>query len=270
MVVIFALSTMLGGCSLVMDELKNGVSAVANDASEILDQYRADLLGEVITEELYSSEAALTGISVNRISLSGKGGNDPVIKIVPSDENKVVLKYQKDLLDEGVSFGIKGGEFFIDSEHALKVTTECFEAVIYADIENIDISGGVQLSAEGICQKSLAVSAAGAVEADFTGLDVEVLNISVAGAGEFRLSGKAERLSVKFDGAGDLNAKELIAKEADVTVNGAGSVELSCKEKLSAAINGAGNLEYYGSPTTSFSGGGLASVVQKSSEIYTK
>lgn len=269
--IMIASSLLFVGCSAVFDELKSGVDTVIDESSDILGQYRTELEGEIITKELVPEDGEdITSVSINKLSFYSNEGSDPVIKIVPSDENKVVLKYQSDLSKNGISFGVADGEFFLEAEHALRVSTDCFEAVIYANIETVDISGGIKISADGICQDSLYITVAGAVDADFSNTDVDALYISVAGAGEFHLSGKADSLLVKFDSAGDLDAKELAAKEADIIVNGAGSVEVSCSEKLTAAIRGAGNLEYYGNPSTSFSGGGLAAIEQKSTEIYSK
>ena len=123
---------------------------------------------------------------------------------------------------------------------------------------------------DGCNKNNLTIEIQGAVDAEINGVNVSSMNIKVDGAGEFDISGKAENFSAEFNGSGELYAKELICKDVSVTINGAGEAEISCTDSLNTSINGAGSLNYYGSPKVVRNNSGAAAVTQKSVNVYGK
>ena len=91
-------------------------------------------------------------------------------------------------------------------------------------------------------------------------LDVRNLTVNIAGAGEFELSGKADRADFKMDGAGSLEALPLQTREATVSLSGVGTVRISCSENLRVNADGIGTVEYKGSPSVDLNNDGLVSV----------
>lgn len=93
-------------------------------------------------------------------------------------------------------------------------------------------------------------------------LDVRNLNVTLAGAGDFDLSGAAENATIDVMGAGRLNALELDTRTASVSLAGAGTVRISCSESLNVSAAGVGTVEYRGSPSLDITRGGLVTVTR--------
>lgn len=262
----------MSGCSAVVDGLRNGVHKIIDNVDpEKITERIVSLSGEVTEKTVYPADGKeITSVVLDGLSFSFKDDGEAYIKIIPSDKNCVVLKYQSDLDDYGFYAAAEDGEIRLSAEKATQFRTSDFEAVVYANCDSIRITGGIELFMEGCAKDSLTLDITGGIDAEMTGIDIDTLDITVNGAADFDISGTANKLSAVFNGAGELDAKEFICKEAFVTVNGAGNAEISCTEKLEANINGAGGLEYYGSPSVNVGGASAKTVTQKSPSVYGK
>jgi hypothetical protein len=91
-------------------------------------------------------------------------------------------------------------------------------------------------------------------------LHTDVLRVTVNGGTRVRLDGSVDRQDVLIAGASDYQADQLVSREANVEINGAGTVVLNVSARLTATINGAGTIEYIGSPRVERAINGLGSV----------
>ncbi len=82
-----------------------------------------------------------------------------------------------------------------------------------------------------------------------TGLANAALSVLVTGAGDLDLAGETDKLTIGITGAGQVDALALAAKEAIVSVTGAGSASVQASETLNVLIEGVGIVRYSGSPT---------------------
>lgn len=73
-------------------------------------------------------------------------------------------------------------------------------------------------------------------------------SIKAGGAVDIRARGTLDRLVVHMSGAGNADLSKLITKDADVTVEGVGSVVVHATETLDATMNGVGTIRYEGNP----------------------
>ena len=90
----------------------------------------------------------------------------------------------------------------------------------------------------------------------------ERLDVSYRGAGRLAIDGEVRELRLRAQGVGEVDTKALIAREADVSFEGIGSVSVYASDKLNAKVQGMGNLSYYGNPRiVSKSVAGIGSVV---------
>lgn len=80
---------------------------------------------------------------------------------------------------------------------------------------------------------------------DYRGDDLELV---IDGAGDLDIDGEAGRLNVTVNGAGDIDARRLIAREVVVRVNGAGDVDVYASDTADVTINGVGDIDVYGDP----------------------
>lgn len=81
-----------------------------------------------------------------------------------------------------------------------------------------------------------------------TGFTGGSTKIRIGGATDMRGSGQLDELDIFMAGAGHVDMSELIARAADVTVAGVGTVLVHPAESLNATMNGVGTIFYSGSP----------------------
>lgn len=269
-VLVAAMVLTMSGCSAVFDAMKSGVSEIADGyAGEF--KNNVTLSGEVAEEEVSPADGKkITSVVLNGASFNAVNGGTAFIKIIPSAENRVEIKYQSDIKDHGFAVTAKNGELKISTDRKIHFRTECFEVTVYANCDSVSISGGIELIMDGVSTESLEIDVQGAVKAKIADAHADSMSIKVDGAGEFDINGDVDTFSAEFNGAGELRAMELICKDASINVCGAGDVEISCTGTLSTDISGVGNVGYYGSPTLSLNNSGAAAVTQKSADIYRK
>lgn len=269
-VLVAAMVLAMSGCSAVIDTLRNGVSKIANGE---VDGFKnvVTLSGEVAEEEVSPADGKkITSVVLEGASYNAEENGTAFIKIIPSAENRVDLKYQSDIKDYGFNVTAQNGELRITANKETRFQTACFEVTVYANCDSVSISGGIELIMDGVSTESLKIDIQGGVKAKIADAHADSMSIVVDGAGDFDISGEVGTLSAEVDGAGEIRAKELVCKDASINVCGAGDVEISCTGTLSTDISGVGNVGYYGSPTLSLNNSGAAAVTQKSADIYRK
>lgn len=93
---------------------------------------------------------------------------------------------------------------------------------------------------------ALSVSGAAAVAA--SGINTTSLTVSLGGAGDFTVAGRADSQDVELSGAASYKARDFATKSATVRVSGAGSATVAVSDRLDAHITGVGSITYYGNP----------------------
>jgi len=96
--------------------------------------------------------------------------------------------------------------------------------------------------------RKLVEEAAG--ETVLSDIDSKHLDINYKGAGRLAASGKVKHLVLEARGVGEVDARALIAEEADVKFEGIGDVKVYASRRLDATVNGMGDFTYYGNPRT--------------------
>jgi len=93
-----------------------------------------------------------------------------------------------------------------------------------------------------------SLNAEGGNDIRLSGFEGGDIRIKTEGATHVRGDGHVDELSVRMQGAGHADLRNLIANEARVTVSGVGSVYVHPKNSLDATMNGIGAILYMGSP----------------------
>ncbi|MDR0248953.1 MAG: DUF2807 domain-containing protein [Oscillospiraceae bacterium] len=130
-------------------------------------------------------------------------------------------------------------------------------------LRSLSLEGAGTVTADGVIaaeELMVSLSGAGTVICE---VDAASLTVRMSGAGTVTLSGSARQASLKLDGAGDIDALTLQTAEADVTLDGVGSVYVSCSHKLKITAGGVGSVEYIGSPSVDITKDGLVSVKKR-------
>lgn len=92
----------------------------------------------------------------------------------------------------------------------------------------------------------LAVHGTGDVT--IAGLTHGASRITISGTGHITGTGKLNAVTLVINGTGDADFSALPVQAAKVIVNGAGHVELDVSDRLTATVNGAGDVVYSGEP----------------------
>ena len=182
----------------------------------------------------------------------------------PSDT--VTFKVQPNLM-EYIEIEESGGVLTVRSSRNINISGTANTPVLTVSSPSLNrviyVGAGTFNAVDPIVGDSFSLDVAGAANGKAV-LDVRNLNVTVAGAGTFDLSGTAENATIDMMGAGRLNALELETRTASVNIAGAGTVRISCSDSLKVSAAGVGTMEYRGSPTLDISRGGLVSISQVS------
>ncbi|MDR1202048.1 MAG: DUF2807 domain-containing protein [Tannerellaceae bacterium] len=69
---------------------------------------------------------------------------------------------------------------------------------------------------------------------------------NISGAGDIVLKGKADKARFTVSGAGDIKAYDFIVKELECRVSGSGDAKITATETLDATVSGTGDIRYRG------------------------
>lgn len=106
-----------------------------------------------------------------------------------------------------------------------------------------------------------AFSAEGAGEIKLNKIRGERLDVNYRGAASLNINGTVKNFTMRAEGVGEVDAKSLIANNADVRFQGVGDVRVYAKDRLDAVVQGMGSVRYYGKPrSVNKSAQGLGSV----------
>ena len=117
-------------------------------------------------------------------------------------------------------------------------------------VSDIYVDAAARVSSESLTASRLVVESHGSSDIRLN-VQVQDLVVGAFGQGNFSLSGAATHQSIEIDGSGAYLAQALASEISQVTVRGAGHVELWVEEMLDVDILGAASVLYGGSPWVS-------------------
>ena len=200
---------------------------------------------EVVKErgngKIESEKRVLEGF--DEINLAGNyevglkyGGQEQVV--IVTDEN--LLPY--------IESSVENGVLVIEDRDRIKSDDGIKIFITYKEISRIRSAGASIVKSEDVITGdvfSLTVPGAGLVDLK---LDVQDLEVDLAGAGLVKLSGKTNRQQISLKGVGSLEAFDLESNDCEVSVSGVGGAEVNVKENLNAVVRGIGGIKYKGDP----------------------
>ena len=122
-------------------------------------------------------------------------------------------------------------------------------AITAKEINEIEISAPVgTLEANDLQSDTLKLVVSGGAQVKLIGIQVNLLDVILSGAGDIQVSGKADEVKLLLSGLGDFNAADLQSKKADIELSGMGGATVRVEDELVATITGAGSIQYFGHP----------------------
>lgn len=125
-------------------------------------------------------------------------------------------------------------------------------------VERLEVTGRGRLQVEALASPRFALRVTGLADGSIRGLDVEELDLEIAGRAELGLAGRARRGRVRVSGSGQLDAFALDSDSCAVRISGHGDVGVAVRDSLDVRIAGYGHVTYQGDPSVhqTVSGGG--------------
>jgi hypothetical protein len=129
------------------------------------------------------------------------------------------------------------------------------------DLHEIVLSAPVgTLEANDLQSGTLKLVVSGGAQVKLIGIQVDLLDSVLSGAGDIQVSGTADEVKLLLSGLGDFNAADLQSNKADIELSGMGGATVRVEDELIATITGAGTIQYYGHPHVVQSLNGAGSV----------
>ncbi len=132
--------------------------------------------------------------------------------------------------------------------------------VTVVNLNGIQVDGAAEVEADGFNTGDLVLEINGAGSLSIVNIDADSVDVSIDGVGMVTLAGQTDTQTASIDGAGRLDLAELKSESAEISVSGLGSATVWATEQLSAELQGAGNIEYIGSPQLTKSVDGIGMV----------
>jgi hypothetical protein len=192
--------------------------------------------GNVVTKE--RKVESFTGVRVSSaIDLYLKQGDNESMS-VEADEN----------LHEYIITEVKGGVLNVYADANIRDAEKRIVYVTMKEVNSVkttsagDVVGQTPVKTDRL---ELSTSSAGDIKLEVYAREID-LNISSSGV--ITLTGEAEKLNGDLSSAGDLNAYELLVKEADLSASSAGNADINVSERIRARASSAGDINYSGNP----------------------
>ncbi len=205
------------------------LSTATLHTSSAMDTGSANVVTETRNVPAFSS-IALNGIGTVRIH------QGPYAVRVKMEKN-LIDRYETEVKNGKLNIGFRCS-FNLAFLRDIKNLKTCEVDIAMPELDRIELNGDGKISVDTFSYKTVRVD--------------------ITGAGAISLTGAATELQVRCTGAGNVNARDLIAETGRISLTGAGTVEVRVEKQLDASITGAGKLIYSGNPhiTRRISGAG--------------
>lgn len=174
------------------------------------------------------------------------------VELIAGKEGKITITAEENLIPH-IETEVKNGSLQIKTEKGYDLSTSRNNSILiivpFESIDAVSLAGSGDVTTKNtIKSKDFKASLAGS--GDLT-LDIESTSVEshLAGSGDVVLRGNTTDFECALSGSGDISAKQLKAKNVEVSISGSGDVDVHCDGELKVRVSGSGDVEYYGNPT---------------------
>lgn len=192
--------------------------------------------GNVVTEEREISDVE---------ALKVENGMD--VFITQGEEESLRLEVDENLL-EHILTEVDGRELKIFSDVNIRMAKSKKIYVTYKNLNSIKISSAGDVNGLNMLNTDrirIDLSSAGNLNLELT---AEETRVQISSSGNVTLSGTTDFLRAELSSAGDLNAFDLEARKADISVSSAGNARVFVTEEGNFEASSAGDIIYKGDP----------------------
>jgi hypothetical protein len=210
--------------------------------------------GEVITKSFEVGD-------FDRLTFSGIGK----IIIEQGQETSLEVEAESNVIDAlKINTGVNELEIGFKSRFIKVIPTKdiIFHLKV-KDLKKINLSGAGSIECDNLNVESLSIdsSGVGSITVNITSNDLE---IGISGAGKVNLSGEVDTQQLNISGVGSYEARELISKNCQIRISGAGKAVVNATQTLDIEMSGLGKVDYAGNPsvTQNISGAGSINSIE--------
>ena len=129
-------------------------------------------------------------------------------------------------------------------------------------LTSITVAGAVAINGSGTFSAGKFALTIDGTASSHLDLAVQSVTVVANGGAALTLGGTASQADITINGAGTVSARNLKAQDAKVAVNGAGTIDITATKTLDASVTGLGKVTYWGNPELTKNTAGLAQVKQ--------
>ena len=163
-------------------------------------------------------------------------------------------------ISEFISISYSAAEITVKMEEQRVLAPTQMRLVVGAPVGRLLLNGPWNFTYDCPGVEGCDISINGAASGDLAFGSLNRLEATLNGACNLKMRGSAKDAAFTLNGASKVEAFDLLAGAADVTINGASNCEITAVETLNAVINGVGSVIYGGSPAVRRSIHGLGEI----------
>lgn len=192
--------------------------------------------GSTTTEELNITD--FTGIKLNI---------DAQVYISQGEVQEVLVKGQRNIIDE-LETRVRNDIWEIEFDDCIENSDVLRIFITTPNLNFISNSGSGKIQSEDILKiDNLEIRNDGSGDTELS-LEAAVTHIRNTGSGKIEIEGISTTLDADINGSGDLEAFDLLVKDAQVEVDGSGDAQVHVTDFLEIRIEGSGDVYYKGEP----------------------
>ena len=147
----------------------------------------------------------------------------------------------------GLTSQVIDGVLILDNKDSIG-TDDFSYALTVGPLDRLELSGSGSANGIGTLRGDSTVLASGSGSVELSGLDLSSVVVDLSGSGGVTLGGSANTQRVTLSGSGGYDGSSLVTTQTDVSVDGSGSARVQVTGRLSATVNGSGDITYTGNP----------------------
>lgn len=186
---------------------------------------------------------------------------DAEVFLTQGNEQKVVVEAEENIL-ELINLDVKNRQWEIKFDKWVDEYDDIRIHITVPDLRKVVLSGSGLIKTENtflVDEIQLRVHGSGKLVFD---TEADRVDTHLAGNGNIELMGATDYLDSWIGGKGNLKAFDMLAKNAEITINGSGNAEVRVENFLKATIIGSGDVYYKGNPVLEKKITGSGKVVQ--------
>lgn len=256
---VLALVSLLAACSKQVDsseERETAEEVVVEEPVESVDQ---PAIVESSTEASFQAHEEETTETIESVESDEREANEPsqledsytIILDAEKRRGHNLIKVRYDANQEGALLIHGDGAEIIENGNELTADiSNNFhgEIVLGQQISSLTCRGGFRLILELPAVDTFELLLEGGVNGKVK-LEAATTKLDIYGGAEINFVGTTDILDLHVEGGAHIYAKELVAKEVTVSMQGAGELLVHAQDSLKANLEGIGRIKYAGNPT---------------------